>query len=34
MPVLEESKCHGASERPGKTLRTVSTRTNASSGAE
>jgi len=32
--LLEESKYHGASERPGKTLRTVSTRTNASSGTE
>jgi len=26
--VLDESKCHGASERPGKTLRTKSARTN------
>ena len=32
--VLEESKCHGASEHPGKTLRTKSTRTNTSSGTE
>jgi len=32
--VLEESKHHGASERLGKTLRTKSTRTNTTSGAE
>jgi len=32
-PLLDESKHHGASERPGKTLRTKSTRTNATSGA-
>jgi len=32
--VLDESKCHGASERPGKTLRTKSARTNASSDTE
>jgi len=31
---LEETKCHGASERPGKILRTKSTRTNATSGTE
>jgi len=32
--VLEESKYHGASEHPDKTTRTVSARTNASSGTE
>jgi len=32
--VLDKLKYHGASERPGKTLRTKSTRTNASSGTE
>jgi len=32
--VLEETKYHGASERPGNSLRTVSARTNASSGTE
>ena len=32
--VLEETKYHGASERPGKSLRTKSTRTNTSSGTE
>jgi len=32
--LLEESKYHGASERPGKTLRTKSARTNTSSGTE
>jgi len=31
---LEETKCHGASERPGKSLRTKSARTNASSDSE
>ena len=34
LPLLEESKHHGASERPGKTLRTKSTRTNTTSGTE
>jgi len=29
--LLEESKCHGTSERPDKTTPTVSTRTNTSS---
>jgi len=32
--LLEETKCHRASERPGKSLRTVSTRTNTTSGTE
>jgi len=32
--VLDESKYHGASEHPGKTLRTESTRTNTTSGIE
>jgi len=32
--LLEETKHHGASERPGKSLRTKSTRTNASSDTE
>ena len=32
--VLEETKHHGASERPGKSLRAKSTRTNTSSGTE
>jgi len=32
--VLEESKYHGANERPGKPLRTKSTRTNTSSSTE
>jgi len=32
--VLDESEHHGASERRGETLRTKSTRTNTSSGAE
>jgi len=32
--VLEETKYHGASERPGKSLRTKSTRTNTSSDTE
>jgi len=32
--VLDETKHHGASERPGKPLRAKSTRTNASSNTE
>jgi len=32
--VLDKTKYHGASERPGKSLRTKSARTNASSGTE
>jgi len=32
--VLDETKCHGASEHPDKTTRTASTRTNTSSGSE
>jgi len=32
--LLEESKHHGASERPGKPLRAKSARTNTSSNAE
>jgi len=32
--MLEDTKYHGARERPGKSLRTKSTRTNASSGTE
>ena len=32
--LLDESKYHGASEHPGKSPRTKSTRTNATSGAE
>jgi len=32
--VLEETKCHRASEHPDKTMHAVSTRTNASSGTE
>jgi len=32
--LLEETKCHGASERPGKPLRTKSARTNTSSNTE
>jgi len=34
MTLLDETKYHGASERPGKSLRTKSTRTNASSNTE